>query len=174
MNCKTVQPLLSEYIDNRLSARDTWEVDRHLAGCNECTRLLNEMRRTVALLQESPRLEVPAEFMQRLQDRLATVEPEPARGAWKESIGRLFLPRVLPAWGAALAACGLAAVLLLPPSHPPATVLQQGGAVRAAVQKAASQNVAISASDPLADLGAANLTAHASADAAPDPASQID
>src|SRR5438045_265717 len=58
MNCRNIQPLLSEYIDNVLSARDTWEVDKHLAECNGCARVVNQMRQTVRLLAESDRFEV--------------------------------------------------------------------------------------------------------------------
>src|SRR4051812_42539676 len=100
MNCKTVQPMLSEYIDNVLSARDTWEVDKHLADCNTCGRALNELRQTVRLLGETTRFEVEPEFMQKLQSRIATLEPERPRSAWVANLHDLFRPRALPAWGA--------------------------------------------------------------------------
>src|SRR2546430_13920477 len=98
MNCRTVQPLLSEYIDNRLSARDTWEVDKHLAACNPCSRALNEMRQTVRLVVDMPRFEVSVDFMERLQSRIESVRPEPQRAAWFAGLRELFRPRVLPGW----------------------------------------------------------------------------
>src|SRR5258708_37439088 len=79
MNCKRALPLLSEYIDNSLSARDTWEVDRHLAGCNGCTRALNELRRTVDIVAESARFEVSPDFISCLQSRLEGLEPSTER-----------------------------------------------------------------------------------------------
>ena len=156
MDCRNVQPLLSEYIDNALSGRSTWEVDRHLADCHECTRLLNELRRTADLVGSAPRFEVSPDFMSNLQSRLARLEPEPARSAWLEGIRRLFRPRVIPAWGAALGTCVLAVILMIP--RPGAKLTPASEPMN--VQVAARQNVALSASDPFADTAAANLTAH--------------
>src|SRR5437773_8586705 len=105
MNCRTAQPLLSEYIDNALSARQTWDLDRHLGVCHECTRLLNELRRTAELTSGAPRFEVSTDFMDRLQSKLANVEPEAGGAAWIQTVRALFRPRILPAWGAAFATC---------------------------------------------------------------------
>ena len=171
MNCRTVQPLLSEYIDNTLSARETWEVDRHLAECNSCNRALNEMRRTVGLVASSPRFEVSDDFMASLQVRLAGVEPSPARWAWLEGLRDLFRPRALPAWGAlgALGTAALAFVMLVPRGPQiPAAKLGVPVAEPAIVQSAARQNLALQAADPFADIAAANLSAHVSTDLASD------
>src|SRR5258708_2937961 len=112
MNCKKFEPLLSEYIDNSLSARNTWEVDRHLADCNSCSRALNELRRTVDIVADSAQFAVSPDFMAGLQSRLAGLEPAPERRAWISWVRELFRPRVLPAWGAAAATCALAVIIL--------------------------------------------------------------
>jgi anti-sigma factor RsiW len=154
MNCQKVQPLLSEYIDNVLSARDTWEVDKHLALCNPCTRVLNEMRRTVDVLGAAPRFEVSTDFMDKLQGRIAALESPRPRRAWFANLQDLFRPRVLPAWGAAMAACALAVIIFVPskpPVEPPP--LQKSELA----QTVTSQNVALAASNPLGDPAAALL-----------------
>lgn len=171
MNCKRIQPLLSEYIDNAVSARDTWEIDRHLADCHECTRALNEMRRTVDLVAGAPRLEVTAEFVDRLATRIAGLQPSPPRRAWVSLLGEMFRPRALPALGLALATCALAVVVFLPhnahgTSDSEATRLRESAQVKAAANQAANQSVALAASDPFADIAAANLAAHASVEPA--------
>src|SRR5437667_11844587 len=107
-----MQPLLSEYMDNSLSARSTWEVDRHLSECHYCTRTLNELRRTASLLSEAPRAQVSDYFVLNLQAKLAGVEPAPPRNAWIAGVRQLLRPRALPAWGAAVATCALAVVLI--------------------------------------------------------------
>lgn len=157
MNCKITQPRLSEYIDETLSGRDTWEVDRHLAACHECTRLLNELRRTTALVQSAPRREVSTAFMSSLQTRLAHIEPRPARCAWLEAIRAAFRPRFLPAWSAGLTAIALALVFLIPRQGALITPVPD---VSTSEETAAHQNVAFSATDPFADTAAANLAAH--------------
>jgi hypothetical protein len=166
MRCKSVEPLLSEYIDERLSARRTLEVERHLAECHACTRTLNELRRTVSLVQEAPALRVSEDFTAGLQARLQGLEPAPAPRAWLEGARALFRPRALPVWGAAAGLAALGIVLLIPRGEelkPPRSPVET-----LAVGTASHQNVAISAADPFADIGAANLAAHASAEAGGD------
>ena len=159
MNCQTIYPLLSEYIDNALSARDTWRVDAHLAECNACVRALNEMRQTVRLVAEMPRFEVDAEFTEKLQSRLATIEPDRPRVAWLGNIRQLFRPKAIPVWGAA--ACGLALIILLPRSpHDQVEVQPIGAPPRPSiVQTARNQSVALAAANPLGDPAAAALIA---------------
>src|SRR5688572_17923666 len=165
MKCRAAELLLSEYIDDRLSARQTLEVQRHLTDCNGCARTFNELRRTVELVSASPHLQVSDDFMSGLQSRLEGLEPAPSPRAWIENIRSLFRPRILPVWGAAAAVAALAVVMLIPGGSvkdvPPGVPrIQESIATRTA----SHQNVAISASDPFADIGAANLAAHASAD----------
>jgi len=169
MKCRAVEPLLSEYIDDRLSARQTLEVQRHLADCNGCARTYNELRRTVEFVSASPQLQVSDDFMSGLQSRLEGLEPKPSPSAWIENVRSLFRPRVLPVWGAAAAVAALAVVMLIPSAEvdqvrPAGPRLQEAATTRTA----SHQNVAISASDPFADIGAANLAAHASADSGGD------
>lgn len=162
MRCKAVEPRLSEYIDNRLSARGTLEVERHISDCHSCTRALNELRRTVALLNESPERAVSADFMANLQSRLNGLEPAPTPRAWMQNIASLFRPRVLPVWGAAAAMAGLAIVMMIPRTPEISTdVIGIRPADVTAAQTASHQNLAISVSDPFADIGASNLAAHA-------------
>jgi len=162
MNCSKAQSLLSEYIDDRLSARDTWEVDRHLAECHACTRLLNELRRAVQAMAAAPRYEVSPDFMERLQTRLVGLKPETPRRAWFSGLRLLFRPRALPVWATAAAACALMIVFLAshrttPPDEIPTVETN-------VVQTAKIQNAALSASDPMADLAAAHLAAQTDED----------
>ena len=174
MRCKAVEPLLSEYIDNRLSARRTLELERHISECHSCSRVYNELRRTVVLVASAPRASVSDDFMSSLQARLETREPSPARAAWVENIRALFRPRALPAWGAAAAAAALAAFLLMPGGKD--NVPSPEGAFaspNAAAVAASHQNVVISASDPFADLAAVNLAAHVTEDSGADSESAL-
>ena len=160
MNCKTIQPLLSEYIDNALSARDTWEVDRHLGGCNSCVQAVNELRKTVSLMAEAPRFDVSANFMEKLQARIATLEPEPSRAAWFATLRQMFRPRVRPAWGAGLAACALALIFFVSrPSEITGVEPPLQASPISIVQTSQNQNVALAASNPLGDPAAAALVA---------------
>ena len=173
MRCNAVEPLLSEYIDNRLSARQTLEVERHLSDCHACTRFLNELRRTVGVLASTPQFTVSEDFMANLQSRLEGLQPNPSPRAWMENIRALFRPRILPVWGAAAAAAALAAVLLLPRAGDDNSSLPVILPQNTAAVTASHQNVVISASDPFADLAATNLAAHVSEEAGVDADSAL-
>ena len=77
--CRDTQGLLSEYIDNTLSARQVWEVEKHLAVCKECGQASRQMQETVSLLRGAARFDTGDDFMARLHARLDDVSPEPAR-----------------------------------------------------------------------------------------------
>ena len=161
MNCQKAESLLSEYIDSTLSARETWELDKHLAGCNACTRLANEMRRTVSMLAEAPRFEVSDSFVANLQARIAGVEQEPPRRAWADSLRELFRPRVRPVWGAAMGTCALAALFLFQNAPHKNPEQQKPSTTATLVQTARTQSIALAASDPFGDTAAASMAANA-------------
>ncbi len=56
------QANLSAYIDKQLTARDRARVARHLEECPACRRELAELRRTIALVSQAPRLHAPRSF----------------------------------------------------------------------------------------------------------------
>lgn len=53
---------LSSYLDGYLDATERGRVEAHLAGCSECAVVLEELRATVALLRQLPRVPVPHSF----------------------------------------------------------------------------------------------------------------
>jgi anti-sigma factor RsiW len=162
MDCRKIEPMLSEYLNNSLSARETLAVDRHLSECKACARFLNEMRQTVSLLAYAPRREVSEDFMANLQARLAQTPPPTPRRVWRDNLRAIFRPRTLPAWGMATAACALLVFMLIPrqvmtpPAAPTGTAVQTTDPL---TQIAKNQLVALTASNPLDDLAAANLAA---------------
>ncbi len=160
MSCRKMQARLSEYLDNALGAHETWELEKHLAGCRECSRVLAELRRTVAAVQAAPRFEVSADFAASLQQRLAAAAPKPRRRAWLVSIPSMFRPRLLPAWGLATAAATLAVLAFLPSAPRGANVQPPPvpGPSRE-VQAARAHTVGLAAANPLEDVASANLAA---------------
>jgi anti-sigma factor RsiW len=67
--CRQLLGNLSDYIDGELQAKLCAEIEEHLKGCEDCTVVLNTMRRTIELYrkastEQSP--EMPGEMRQRL------------------------------------------------------------------------------------------------------------
>ena len=73
--CEGFRTLLSEYVDNTLSAHQAWEVEKHLTGCDECTAEVRMIHATVQLLHAAPRRDTSDTFMASLHARLDTIDP---------------------------------------------------------------------------------------------------
>ena len=87
---------LSAYIDGELDASAVERLERHLAECGRCRQEMEQLRSTVAALQELPAVEPPRSF---------TLTPE--RAALRPQ-----MPMASPlAFGARIATAGVAAVL---------------------------------------------------------------
>lgn len=180
MNCQTAQSLLSEFVDERLAAADTWQVQTHLSGCAACGRLCRDLEALHRTLQALPTQQPSANFDAALAQRLAlTRRPTPQR-TWRDRLVLSFrrpalLLRPAFALGVALAAVG--GVLLLPAHAPvpdPAATVAAHSADHAFVADCVAQRRRDAAGEPLADLAAQNLAGHldnaASGDQSPPPA----
>jgi anti-sigma factor RsiW len=49
LTCREVVELLSDYLDGELPEAERVRVDEHLAGCDGCTMVLDELRETLRL-----------------------------------------------------------------------------------------------------------------------------
>ena len=70
-NCQELLGSLSSYIDGDLSPELCQELEKHLAGCDDCRVVLNTTRRTIDLVHaplEKP--DLPDEVRERLFKRL--------------------------------------------------------------------------------------------------------
>ena len=158
MNCKRVQRLLSEHIDGRLSGRATWEIDLHLAQCNRCTEIANELRKTIAVAQAARRCDAPTGFAARVQQRLAESPPPSRRQPVVEIVRAALRPKVLPAWAAVPVLTILALTLRHPADVRPAPAAQAGA--RIALHSAGYGHIALTAAGPLDDVSASVLESH--------------
>ncbi len=87
---------LSAYIDGELDASAAKRLERHLAECGRCRQEMEQLRATVAALQELPAVEPPRSFTLS-PERVAPRRPTPVASPL--------------AFGARIAAAGVAAAL---------------------------------------------------------------
>jgi anti-sigma factor RsiW len=66
-DCPRIVSLLSDYIDGRLPADLSRDLEQHLSGCSECTDFVGTFRSTVALLQSLNEDDLPEELRLRLK-----------------------------------------------------------------------------------------------------------
>ncbi len=66
MKCEEMLALLNEYVDGEIDPGICAEFEKHLAGCNPCQIVVDNIRKTVTLYKAGQPYELPAEFRDRL------------------------------------------------------------------------------------------------------------
>ncbi|MBC8104888.1 MAG: zf-HC2 domain-containing protein [Cytophagales bacterium] len=79
LDCKKIQPRLSEYVDGALDGETTWSLKRHLSSCAVCSQVESDLRGTSSLLRSLPEAGPSLDFEARLAKRLADQVLEPRR-----------------------------------------------------------------------------------------------
>ena len=70
-NCRELLSSLGDYVDGSLSAELCAEIERHMSGCNRCRVVVDTLKKTVELYQESAaETHMPADVRSRLYARL--------------------------------------------------------------------------------------------------------
>lgn len=69
-NCQHLLDDLSDFLDGEASAEVCAEIERHLAGCENCRVMVDTLRKTVILYRELPQPELPQDARQRLYQAL--------------------------------------------------------------------------------------------------------
>ena len=76
MRCEELLAVLSEYVDGAVDPAICEEFEKHMAGCNPCQVVVDNIRKTITLYKEGKPYELPVEFRQRLHSAL--------RARWKQ------------------------------------------------------------------------------------------
>ena len=122
LDCKKVQPLLSEFVDGTLPEETNWEVKLHVTSCAVCQKVADDFTATARLLGNLERAEPSAGFEAALAARLADLSLKPHRptlrerfAEWWQAQGAARRPVLASAAAiAALAPVAVVAVLNLP------------------------------------------------------------
>jgi anti-sigma factor RsiW len=85
MKCEDLLKAMNEYVDGGLDPAVCREFEQHLAGCNPCQLVVDNIRKTITLYREGKPYEIPAEFQDRLRQTL--------RERWKACHGGGDRPR---------------------------------------------------------------------------------
>ncbi len=77
MKCEEMLALLSDYVDGDIEPSICAEFEKHMAGCNPCQVVVDNVRRTITLYKAGKPVPLPAPFRERLHQAL--------RKRWKET-----------------------------------------------------------------------------------------
>ncbi len=70
MNCDELLSLLNEYVDGETAAGLCVEFERHLAGCDPCQVVVDNIRKTITLYKAGEPYELPLAFRNQLHAAL--------------------------------------------------------------------------------------------------------
>ena len=76
MKCEELLAMLNEYVDGTVDPAICEEFEKHMAGCNPCQVVVDNIRKTITLYKAGQPYELPVKFRERLHDAL--------REKWKE------------------------------------------------------------------------------------------
>jgi anti-sigma factor RsiW len=77
MKCEDMLALLNEYVDGEIDPGVCIEFEKHLAGCNPCHIVVDNIRQTITLYKNGQPVDLPSECRERLHAVL--------RRRWKET-----------------------------------------------------------------------------------------
>jgi anti-sigma factor RsiW len=79
MKCEQLLAMLNEYVDGTVDPAVCAEFEKHMAGCNPCQVVVDNIRKTITLYKGDEPYQLPLEFRERLHAEL--------RKRWKETRG---------------------------------------------------------------------------------------
>jgi anti-sigma factor RsiW len=79
MTCDELLKAMNEYVDGNIEPAHCAEFEQHLAGCNPCQVVVDNIRKTITLYRAGERFEMPAAFRQHLHQKL--------KDRWRTSFG---------------------------------------------------------------------------------------
>ena len=70
MNCDELLAMLNEYVDGSIDPGVCETFEKHLAACNPCQVVVDNIRQTITLYKDGQPYELPAAFHRKLHDAL--------------------------------------------------------------------------------------------------------
>jgi predicted anti-sigma-YlaC factor YlaD len=68
LTCAQLVELVTDYLERRLTIRDTERFEEHVAFCDGCSTYFDQMRATIAATGRLREADLPAELHERLLD----------------------------------------------------------------------------------------------------------
>ena len=77
MKCEEMLAVLNEYVDGTIDPAICGEFEKHMAGCNPCQVVVDNIRQTITLYKDGQPYDLPVRFRDHLHEAL--------RKRWKET-----------------------------------------------------------------------------------------
>ena len=70
MKCQEMLAVLNEYVDGTVDPAICEEFEKHMAGCNPCQVVVDNIRQTITLYKNGQPYDLPVKFRTQLHDVL--------------------------------------------------------------------------------------------------------
>jgi len=70
MKCEDLLARLNEYVDGEIDPAICAEFEKHLAGCDPCQIVIDNIRKTITVYKDGQPYELPVQFRRRLHSIL--------------------------------------------------------------------------------------------------------
>ena len=70
MKCEELLKHLNEYVDGTVDPAICEEFEKHMAGCNPCQVVVDNIRKTITLYKDGQPYSIPAQFRERMHEVL--------------------------------------------------------------------------------------------------------
>ena len=80
MKCDELLQALNEYVDGSIDPAVCEQFEDHLAGCNPCQIVIDNIRQTITLYKDGQPYDMPPEFQQTMRQTL--------RERWRAKYGK--------------------------------------------------------------------------------------
>ena len=80
MKCDELLKALNEYVDGSIDPAVCEQFEDHLAGCNPCQIVIDNIRQTITLYKDGQPYDMPPEFQQTMRQTL--------RERWRAKYGK--------------------------------------------------------------------------------------
>jgi anti-sigma factor RsiW len=70
MKCEELLAMLNDYVDGDIDPGVCESFEKHLAGCNPCQVVVDNIRKTITLYKEGEPFELPLDFKNKLHSSL--------------------------------------------------------------------------------------------------------
>ncbi len=168
VNCASAECLLPQFVDGNLSAREAWQLEKHLAECRNCSTKVDQLKQTIDLLHTASRLDTADDFMAKLHARLDVIDESansvgtvPQRASLRELAATYLRMLRVPGVpiGVAIGAVAVLMIALIPNLKPaPGTITTSKP--DAHISTVVEAQLAQTAADPLGDAAADQLVVH--------------
>ncbi len=95
MKCKDVHKNLIFYIDRELSSAKNKEIEEHLSGCEKCSKLYNEIKSTMSVVENEKNIETNPFLYTRIKQKLDDIDKNTTKPIFAIQKRRLLQPALV-------------------------------------------------------------------------------